>query len=221
MILVGQYDSPYVRRVAVSLHLLGIPFQRDTRSVFADADAMRRINPLGRIPSLILDDGDVLIDSAAILDHIDEQVGPDRALLPARGLDRRRALKIVAMATGAIDKVGACVYEQLLRPSERIYQPWIDRCATQLASGLDALEAAMPASGWILGGAGPTQADVTVGCMIGHLHLRMADVLPTTTFDADHHPRMARLSADLETLPAFRATRASQDETMPGPLPAA
>jgi glutathione S-transferase len=221
MILVGQYDSPYVRRVAISLHLLGIPFQRDPRSVFADADAMRGINPLGRIPSLILDDGEVLIDSAAILDHLDEQVGAGRALLPARGPDRRRALKIVVMATGAIDKVGACVYERLLRPPERIYQPWIDRCATQLASALDALEATTPVGGWVLGGAGPTQADVTVGCMIGHLHLRMADVLPANTFTAEHHPRMTRLSGDLEGLPAFRATRASEDETMPGPLPAA
>jgi glutathione S-transferase len=85
MILVGQYDSPFVRRVAISLHLLELPFTRNTISVFADAEEMRRINPLGRIPSLILDDGEVLIDSAAILDHLDERVGPERALLPPRG----------------------------------------------------------------------------------------------------------------------------------------
>src|SRR4051794_10587087 len=68
MILVGQYDSPYVRRVAVSLRVLGFAYEHDTRSVFADFDAMRRINPLGRIPSLVLPDGRALIDSAAILD---------------------------------------------------------------------------------------------------------------------------------------------------------
>ena len=89
MILVGQYDSPYVRRVAVSLRVLGFAYEHDTRSVFADFDAMREVNPLGRIPSLVLDDGEVLIDSAAILDWLDQTVGPERALLPATGPARR------------------------------------------------------------------------------------------------------------------------------------
>jgi glutathione S-transferase len=100
MILVGQYDSPYVRRVAISLHALGLDFERNTMSVFADADAMRRINPLGRVPSLVLDGGETLLDSAAILDHLDETVGPARALLPPAGAERRRALQIIALATG-------------------------------------------------------------------------------------------------------------------------
>src|SRR5512145_3323668 len=126
MQLVGQYDSPYVRRVAISLTLLGLPFTRNTMSVFADAAEMRRINPLGRIPSLVLDDGEVLIDSAAILDHIDETVGPERALLPPSGAERRRALRIVALATGAIDKAGAVLYERMLRPPDKVYPPWIE-----------------------------------------------------------------------------------------------
>jgi glutathione S-transferase len=78
MILVGQYDSPFVRRVAISLRLLDIAHERDTRSVFGDFDAMRTVNPLGRIPSLVLDDGETLIESAAILDHLDSLVGPRR-----------------------------------------------------------------------------------------------------------------------------------------------
>ena len=86
MILVGQYDSPYTRRVAVSLGLLGFRFEHDTRSVFGDFDSMRTTNPLGRIPSLILPDGTTLIDSAAILDWLDQTVGPERALLPSGGL---------------------------------------------------------------------------------------------------------------------------------------
>src|ERR1700677_3883748 len=80
MILVGQYDSPYVRRVAISLRILGLAYRHDTRSVFADFDAMRRVNPLGRIPSLVLDDGETLIDSAAILDWLDQSVGLARTL---------------------------------------------------------------------------------------------------------------------------------------------
>src|SRR5215468_4123135 len=104
MILVGQYDSPYVRRVAVSLRLLGFAYRHDTRSVFRGFDSMRQTNPVGRIPSLVLDDGEVLIDSAAILDWLDELVGPARALVPRSGAERRRTLRLIALATGAIDK---------------------------------------------------------------------------------------------------------------------
>ena len=85
MILVGQYNSPYTRRVAVSLHVLGFDFEHDTRSVFGDFDSLRTTNPLGRVPSLVLADGTTLIDSAAILDWLDQQVGPERALLPPGG----------------------------------------------------------------------------------------------------------------------------------------
>ena len=106
MILVGQYDSPFVRRVAVSLRVLGFAYEHDTRSVYGDFDAMRRINPLGRIPSLILNDGEVVLDSAAILDWLDQSVGPKRALVPVDGGERRGVLRRVALAIGAIDKAG-------------------------------------------------------------------------------------------------------------------
>src|SRR5574340_1554481 len=106
MILLGQYDSPYVRRVAISLRVLGFAYAHDTRSVFADFDAVRRINPLGRIPALVLEGGETIIDSAAILDWLDHEVGPERALLPVGAAERRRALHQIALATGAIDKAG-------------------------------------------------------------------------------------------------------------------
>src|SRR6188474_1606920 len=86
--LIGHYDSPFVRRVGVSLTVLGIPFERQLLSVFSNAEAMRAFNPLVRVPALVLDDGECLIDSAAILDHLDESVGPERALLPASGKAR-------------------------------------------------------------------------------------------------------------------------------------
>jgi glutathione S-transferase len=70
MILVSQVDSPFVRRVAVTLHHYGMPYTRNTMSVIGDAAEMARINPLGRVPSLILDNGEVLIDSNAIADHL-------------------------------------------------------------------------------------------------------------------------------------------------------
>ena len=141
MILVGQYDSPYVRRVAVSLRVLGFAYEHDTRSVFGDFDAMRKVNPLGRIPSLVLDGGEVLIDSAAILDWLDQEVGPGRALLPAEGAERRRALRLIALATGAIDKIGAATYERIVRPSAFRWPEWIGRCRTQGEGAVTALAA--------------------------------------------------------------------------------
>src|ERR1700741_852957 len=98
MILVVQYDSPYVRRVAVRLRVLGLAYGHDTRSVFGDFDSMLKTNPLGRIPSLVLDNGETLIDSAAILDWLDRKVGESRALLPASGEARLRALRPLALA---------------------------------------------------------------------------------------------------------------------------
>lgn len=208
MILVGQYDSPYVRRVAIALDLLGLPFERDTRSVFADAEAMRRINPLGRIPSLVLDDGEVLIDSAAILDHIDEMVGPSRALVPPSGAARRQALQVIALASGAVDKAGAVVYERALRPADKIHQPWLDRCAQQLASALQALDGMSP-SGWFLGSR-LMQADIMLGVMLFYLKHRAFDMFPP-----GRYPALERFSDRCEHEPAFQKTRPAPDEVMP------
>ena len=89
MILVGQYDSPFVRRVAITLNLYGMKFTRNAISVFSNAKEMAQINPVVRIPSLILDDGGILIDSGAIIDYLDGLAGPERALTPASGTERQ------------------------------------------------------------------------------------------------------------------------------------
>jgi glutathione S-transferase len=196
MILVGQYDSPYVRRVAVSLRLLGFEYQHDTRSVFADFDAMRRINPLGRIPSLVLDGGKTLIDSAAILDWLDETVGPERALLPRSGAERRRALRLIALATGAIDKAGAATYERVVRPAAARWPDWIVRCRTQARGAIEALGA----EPWSAG-AGLDQAQITTACMIRYVRIADPELLP-----AGRYPALDALSERLEARPEFRAT---------------
>jgi glutathione S-transferase len=209
MILVGQYDSPYVRRVAIALHLLDLPFERNTLSAFGDAEAMRRINPLGRIPSLVLDDGEVLIDSVAILDHLDEQVGPERALLPPRGVERRRALQLTALASGTLDKAGAVTYERSLRPAEKVHEPWIARCRTQLESGLAALEA-LTGGGWYLGDRVRTP-DIMAACLMWYLTARVPEALA-----GGAHPHLGALHARCGELAAFRDTEPSPEELMPG-----
>ena len=100
MTLIGQYDSPFVRRVGIALHLYDLPFEHRPWSTFGDAARIAPLNPLRRVPTLVLDTGEVLIESAAILDQLDETVGPARAMLPRGGPDRRHALKICALATG-------------------------------------------------------------------------------------------------------------------------
>jgi glutathione S-transferase len=196
MILVGQYDSPYVRRVAVSLRVLGFTYEHDTRSVFADFDAMRAVNPLGRIPSLVLDDGEVLIDSAAILDWLDQTVGPARALIPPAGPERRRALRLIALATGAIDKIGAAAYERVIRPSALRWPEWIERC---LAQGMGAI-AALATEPWPADAA-LNQAQITTACMFRYVQMADSTLLPSGRF-----PTLDGLSARCETLPAFQAT---------------
>jgi glutathione S-transferase len=212
MILVGQFDSPFTRRIAVSLHILGIGFDRDTRSVFGDQDAIRALNPLGRIPALVLDSGEVLIESGAILDYLDDHVGPDRALVPRTGADRRRALQVMALATGILEKVGAIVYERTLRPPEKRFDTWLERCRMQATSGLAALEAATPASGWYLGRE-LRQPDITVACVVAYLPMRAPEVFPTGAY-----PNLSRLCAAAEELAPFARTRPAADEVMPDGL---
>jgi glutathione S-transferase len=196
MILVGQYDSPFVRRVAVSLRVLGFAYKHDTRSVYADFDAMRRLNPLGRIPSLVLDDGEVIIDSAAILDWLDDAVGPERALIPDAGRDRRSILRRIALATGAIDKAGAAAHERLVRPSAHRWPEWIERCRQQAVGAIEALAA----EHW------PTadrldQALITTACMIRYVLMADAELIPP-----GRYPTLDALSAHCEARPEFIAT---------------
>jgi glutathione S-transferase len=196
MILVGQYDSPFVRRVAVSLRVLGFAYDHDTRSVFGDFDSMRTTNPLGRVPSLVLEDGQVLIDSAAILDWLDQTAGPGRALIPPAGPARQHALRRIALAVGAIDKIGAAAYERIIRPSRYRWPEWIARCRTQGVGAIAALAAeSWPAEAKL------DQAAITAACMIRYVRLVDPEQLP-----AGRYPALDALSARCEARGEFKAT---------------
>jgi len=197
--LIGHYDSPFVRRVGVSLEVLGIPFERLLLSVFSDADQMRALNPLVRVPALMLDEGETLIDSTAILDHLDEVVGSERALLPARGKARRDALRILALATGLGDKTVAIAYERR-KSVDKVDESWIDRCRSQQDGALAALEECC-ASG-ALTGPRLMQPKITVACMLGYVRLRQPAALR-----AGHYPALEALSKHAEADPAFIACR--------------
>jgi glutathione S-transferase len=208
MLLVGQYDSSYVRRVAVSLHLLDLPFQRSPLSVFGDFDAMRRLNPLGRVPVLVLEDGEALVDSGAILDFLDELAGPERALLPPSGPLRRWALQVMALATGCSDKAAGIVYERAQRAPEKVDEHWLVRLRLQLEGALVALERKRPEP-WFLGERF-SQADVTVATMLSFAKLALPGLVT-----AERLPGLEAFSAACERLPAFKAALPGPDE-LPG-----
>ena len=203
MLLIGMFDSPFVRRVAVTMKLLDMPFEHGNWSVGRDFDRIREYNPLGRVPTLVTDEGDRLMESAAILDYLDELVGPERALLPRSGPERRQALKLMAMATGAAEKGILQVYEGVFRPESKRHQPWLDRCRLQMSASLAAIDRYLGERGvsqWLVGKR-MTQADITVVCVFTFLNdtLRVA---------ADHvmFESLATLAARCESLPAFQET---------------
>ena len=209
MILVGQYDSPYVRRVAVSLHQLGIAFERAPLSTFRDIGEMRRVNPTLRVPALVLDDGTTLTDSHAILDWLDGEAGPERALIPPAGLLRRRCWQAIGLASTACDKTKDILYERALRPAEKVHQPVIERCGSQLEAALAGLEA-MAGEPWMLEERF-SQADITVACMLGFVRAAVPEAAP-----AGRWPGLDRLRDACEALPAFAAGAPGAAERLAG-----
>lgn len=204
MLLIGMFDSPYVRRCAISLRLLGLPFEHANWSVGADHARIRAVSPLGRVPVLVLDNHEVLSDSASILDHLDDLAGPARALLPASGLPRREASRIVANALGAAEKAREILYEKLVRPVEKRHEPWVDRCREQMHGALGQVEVACAKRGlgeWLVGDS-LTQADVTAACVFTFL----VEAVRICEEGTSRYPRLKALTARCEELPEFRAT---------------
>jgi glutathione S-transferase len=204
MILIGMFDSPFVRRVAVSMNLLQMPFEHRNWSVGKDFELIRQFNPLGRVPALVQPDGDTLIESAAILDFLDENAGPARALLPPCGELRREALRIMAIAVGSAEKGVLQVYETAFRPPERRYRPWVERCHTQMHAGLGELDRLCQVRGgeWLIGNR-MTQADITATCVYTFL----SDALAINR-DSVVYPALNAVAARCEALPEFKSVKA-------------
>lgn len=204
MLLIGMFDSPFVRRVAITLKLLGLPFEHANWSVGKDFERIREYNPLGRVPTLVLANGEALFESGAILDYVDELAGPERALMPATGPDRRRALNIMAMATGAADKGVLQVYEGVFRPESKRHEPWLERLRSQMTASLAALDRQVDERGagqWLIGSR-MTQADITAACVFTFLN----DTLGVAR-DAVMFHSLATLAARCEAHSAFVETR--------------
>lgn len=199
MILIGMYDSSYTRRVAIAMSLYGMPFEHRSWSVGRDFDRIRQYNPLGRAPTLVLDDGEVLTESAMMLDYLDDVVGSQRALMPATGIARRDAQRLIALATGAIDKAVLIVLERIFRPVEMHSEAWLSRCRTQVEGALGELDkacATRAGDDWLVGDA-MTHADIAVACYTTHLR----ESLP---LDLSPWPALREHVDRCEALPVFR-----------------
>ena len=198
MFLIGQYDSPFVRRTAIAMRLYGIAFDHKPWSTFGDADKIAPYNPLRRVPTLVLDDGEALIESHIILDYLDELVGEAKAMIAPHGPERRRHLRICALATGLGDKSVSLVYESVLRKEQ--LKLWVERCEAQIAGALDVLEKERAAA----------RTPWLYGERIGHSDIALACVLRFTSeahprlYQAARYPALAAHSAQCEALPAFR-----------------
>jgi glutathione S-transferase len=198
MILIGQYDSPFVRRVGIALKLYELPFEHQPWSTFGEGDQIAVYNPLRRVPTLVLASGEVLIESTAILDYLDEWVGPGKAMIAMRGPERRHVLRTCALATGLADKAVSLLYERVLR-KKKPSKIWVERCEAQIGGVLSLLEkerAAVKTPYWF--GTHIGHADIAVACVLRFLGEAHPQLL-----DAARNPALAAHAAHCEALPAF------------------
>lgn len=202
MQLIGMLDSPYVRRVAIALHHLHIPFDHSFLSVFRNIDEFSQINPLIKAPTLVCDNGEVLMDSTLILAYIDKLSG--QPLMPEAVDDYQRALRLIGLAINACDKSVQIEYERK-RPEEKQYQPWRDRIQAQLLAAYDLLEPyAAETSDWLVGNQ-LTQADIAV-CVAW----QFTQFIAANSADSHRYPALAALSVRAEALSAFKAVPIEQ-----------
>lgn len=160
MILIGRMLSPYVRRVATTMNFYGMPFEhRPLQHTGSDVPELRKINPLGRVPALVTDDGQVVVESSAILDYLDREIGPDRALTPQSGKTRTQVMSMLGVATGATDKTISVAYEVRFRPEEKRHPEWVERCEGQAREAIEWLDSQL-ADDWFIGNK-MSQLDVT------------------------------------------------------------
>jgi glutathione S-transferase len=201
MRLIGMLDSPYVRRVAISLKLMGIDFTLDQISVFRGFDEFQAINPVVKAPTLVTDDGVVLMDSTLILEHAERIAGPQRSLMPAGAREHVEALRVIGLQLAACEKAVQIIYEHHQRPPEKQHQPWLDRVQGQLLAAYGELEKAMAQQPAWFGGSRMLQPDVTVAVGWRFMQHYIPQIIT-----ADKFPRLAAHSARAEILPAFVET---------------
>lgn len=202
MILYGRDMSPFARRVAIWCSIQGRELERRQLQVAGpEWDLVKAVNPLGRVPALVLEDGEVLVETWAIIDHLEESAPEDKRLIPAGGAARRAMLQDIAYATSTGEKVVALVYDKVRRPVEFHYPAWIERLESQIITGLRAMDARVPVEGWMSGTDQPGGGDIATVVSAEMARLVFPGI------DAGPLPHLDRLIAQAEEIPCFVGTR--------------
>ncbi|WP_246265423.1 glutathione S-transferase [Aromatoleum diolicum] len=200
MKLVGMLDSPYVRRVAVSMQLLGLRFEHESLSVFRTFAQFQQINPVVKAPSFICDDGEVLMDSTLILEYAEALARPGRSLLPASIPELQHALRVIGLALAACEKSVQIIYERGQRPPEKMHEPWVARVTGQLLAAYGALEEELVRRPLAVASATIDQAGVSTAVAWHFTQRMLPELVP-----AANYPALAAFSAKAEALPEFLA----------------
>jgi len=200
--LIGMLDSPYVRRTAISLRLLGLPFEHRSISVFRQFDEFAAINPVVKAPSLVCDDGEVLMDSGLILDYAERLAAPRASLRPKDVRAAQHDLRLTGLALAGCEKAVQIVYETTLRPAEKQHPWWLERVRGQLGAALATLEAELVRTPLAAGREAITQAGVTVAVVWEFIQSKTPEGIA-----ASAHPALVAHAALAEALPEFQALR--------------
>src|SRR5687767_9657413 len=193
-------DSPYVRRVAISLQLLRVPFEHASISVFRTFEQFRQINPVVKAPTLVCDDGTVLMDSTLIIEYAEALADSHKSLMPVSVAERQHALRVIGLALAACEKSVQIIYERQLRPAEKLHEPWVARVTGQLLAAYSALDSEIAARPLAVTSDAINQAGVTAAVAWDFTQQTLPEVVP-----ANNHPHLVALSSNAELLAEFRA----------------
>ena len=199
MKLIGMLDSPYVRRVAISLQLLGLRFEHQSLSVFRTFSEFRQINPVVKAPTLLCDDGEVLMDSTLILEYA-EVIAHPRTLKPSGLQELQHDLRLTGLALAACEKSGQIIYERGLRPPEKVHEPWVHRVSSQLLAAYGALEQELGRRPLDVTGSSIRQSGISVAVAWHFTQQMLPEIVPAAEFQ-----RLVAFSAAAEALPEFMA----------------
>lgn len=199
MKLIGSLTSPYVRKVRVVMADKKLDFSFEQENVWVPETTIQQVNPLGKIPCLVMEDGSTLYDSRVIAEYLDT-ISPVCKLLPPNGRDRTEVKVWEALADGVVDAAILVFLERRERPPEQQSAKWIERQMGKVHAGLREMSVRLGDSTYCMG-IHYTLADVAVGCALGWLAFRFPDIDWRTDY-----PNLARLSDKLAERPSFRDT---------------
>ena len=200
MLLIGMLDSPYVRRVAISLQLLGLNFEHRSISVFSTFSQFQQINPVVKAPTLVCDDGEILMDSSLILEYAEALAGPGKSLLPTNVSELQHSLYAIGLALAACEKSVQIIYERNLRPAEKQHEPWVERVRGQLLAAFGALEKGLQRRPLACNSTRIDQTGISVAVAWHFTQQMLPEIVP-----ALNYPALREFSGNAETLPEFVA----------------